>query len=277
MEKDNEVKGSGNSYDFGARIYDPRVGRWLSVDPLEAMYPGVFTYHFVLNNPLIYDDPTGEGHRYKITSEDGTKRIEISTVNFVDVDHAIWRQYLRKAGINTSDVNSITFTISGTATDGTIIDITMTYVRKTNLSDSEVLGAKNYSGYNIFRIGESAKVSGILGRAPKNADIVPGHENQIRHLLHEGLHCIGLSDRSDTRHGEKKPHSGWENDAMAGGKRFNQRHFDNIADYYKNHKVGSEGVTEHWMDRDNANDFKSVKGTANSTEYEIKINGNVFN
>jgi glutamyl-tRNA(Gln) amidotransferase subunit D len=26
MEKDDELKGSGNSYDFGARIYDPRVG-----------------------------------------------------------------------------------------------------------------------------------------------------------------------------------------------------------------------------------------------------------
>jgi RHS repeat-associated protein len=33
-EKDNEAKGEGNQYDYGFRVYDPRLGRFLSEDPL---------------------------------------------------------------------------------------------------------------------------------------------------------------------------------------------------------------------------------------------------
>lgn len=59
MEKDNELKGNGNSYDFGARLYDPRVARWLSLDPLASKYPSVSPYNGMGNNPIIYLDPDG--------------------------------------------------------------------------------------------------------------------------------------------------------------------------------------------------------------------------
>lgn len=59
-EKDNEVYGSeGTSYDFGARLLDPRVGRWLSLDPLAAKYPYASPYNFGLNNPIYFIDPNG--------------------------------------------------------------------------------------------------------------------------------------------------------------------------------------------------------------------------
>ncbi|MBL4754717.1 MAG: RHS repeat-associated core domain-containing protein [Flavobacteriales bacterium] len=59
MEKDDEVKGSGNSYDFGARIYDPRLGRWLAVDPLFKVYVPIAPYAFGLNNPIFFIDEDG--------------------------------------------------------------------------------------------------------------------------------------------------------------------------------------------------------------------------
>ncbi len=46
MERDDELKGKGNSYDFGARLYDSRIGRFFSVDPLTAKYPFYSPYQF---------------------------------------------------------------------------------------------------------------------------------------------------------------------------------------------------------------------------------------
>lgn len=60
MEKDDEVKGAGNSYTTEFRQYDPRVGRWLSIDPLERDFPSHSPYCFSYNSPLIYTDDGGD-------------------------------------------------------------------------------------------------------------------------------------------------------------------------------------------------------------------------
>jgi len=60
MEKDDEVSGEGNSYDFGARLYNPRVGRWLTLDPMASSYPNQSPYNFAVNSPLLFNDPNGE-------------------------------------------------------------------------------------------------------------------------------------------------------------------------------------------------------------------------
>jgi RHS repeat-associated protein len=61
MEKDDELKGNGNSYDFGARIYDPRLGRYLSIDPDFFKYPWNSPYDHAINSPIRLIDKNGEG------------------------------------------------------------------------------------------------------------------------------------------------------------------------------------------------------------------------
>jgi RHS repeat-associated protein len=48
-----------NLYDYGARNYDPALGRWMNVDPLAEQTPNWSPYAFCNNNPLFFTDPTG--------------------------------------------------------------------------------------------------------------------------------------------------------------------------------------------------------------------------
>lgn len=59
MEMDNEVSGNGNSYTTEFRQYDPRLGRWKSLDPLMRKYPSMSPYVAFNNNPILYIDPYG--------------------------------------------------------------------------------------------------------------------------------------------------------------------------------------------------------------------------
>jgi RHS repeat-associated protein len=58
-ENDNEVKGEGNQQDYGFRFYDPRVGRFLSLDPLQKNYPFYTPYQFGGNSPIANLDLDG--------------------------------------------------------------------------------------------------------------------------------------------------------------------------------------------------------------------------
>jgi RHS repeat-associated protein len=60
MESDDEVTNNiGTSYDFGNRIYSPRIGKWLSRDPLEKKYPPFSPYLYCINNPIFFIDLDG--------------------------------------------------------------------------------------------------------------------------------------------------------------------------------------------------------------------------
>lgn len=51
-ENDDEVKGRGNASDFGARVYDARLGKFLSVDPLLKEFPWNSPYSFAENDVI---------------------------------------------------------------------------------------------------------------------------------------------------------------------------------------------------------------------------------
>ena len=95
MELDNEIKGEGNSYDFGARMLDPRIGRWFAVDPLRDRSPALTPYRFGFNNPIRYKDPNGkweeDGHFWTVYAmgiavglDDSTARLIARAAEYYD-------------------------------------------------------------------------------------------------------------------------------------------------------------------------------------------------
>ena len=78
-ENDNEVKGEGNQQDYGERIYDPRLGKFLSVDPLMGEYPMLTPYQFGSNSPIAGTDRDGLEFYYsadgKFLGKSGTSQM----------------------------------------------------------------------------------------------------------------------------------------------------------------------------------------------------------
>ncbi len=58
MLKDDEIQGVGNSYTTEFRQFDPRLGKWWSLDPV--VLESESSYASNRNNPISYSDPEGD-------------------------------------------------------------------------------------------------------------------------------------------------------------------------------------------------------------------------
>lgn len=87
QERDDEVKGEGNSYNYTFRMHDPRIGRFFAVDPLSRSYsynsPYAFSENVVINSTEL------EGLELKVVVYEYSRHqngdLYISKVNNVDI------------------------------------------------------------------------------------------------------------------------------------------------------------------------------------------------
>lgn len=197
MEKDDQTYGEGNAYDFGARIYDARLGRFLSVDPLASSFSWQTPYCGLDNNPIFLIDPTGMGTTSTHTDKNG-KVVAV----YNDGDKGVYKH----DNINSADLGKMSLAKFG---DG------VTRVGETEYWDEfaqhnangEIVGDKNGNFANTharINFNRSADVfmAGVIGLAKQQINSFENasdaknwlQENSRRHNLLDIKDRIGEAE-----------------------------------------------------------------------------------
>jgi RHS repeat-associated protein len=180
-EKDDETNVNGGSYDFGARMYDSRLGRWLSLDPLQAKYANLSPYNFTGNSPILYLDPDGK----RIVDIHGN---EIAVIN-PNTGKVEFTEYAKKnvkaflSIVNSTDVGNEVLIKAITAKHDIklIIKETKVVAKETGppaeLKDSEA----TLPGYNNVRTGNTKTNPTADGKDFKSSEVTI-YEGSIQYM-----------------------------------------------------------------------------------------------
>ena len=211
MEKDDEIKNiEGSSYDFGARMYDSRLGRWFATDNFFAKRPIQSPYSFVGNNPIINKEIDGNDYEIIINKSDKGNTITIKATVYTDVKGSDSHNATTKAtefwnsqnGKFKYQVNEV----DGTTTEYDVV-FDLTIVPTNNVFDAQDKAHDDPTGNSLtlidkvpnggFGFTEDGERSFVIP-SRKDTD-TPAHE--VGHDLNLGHFPEGIMKEIDTERG----------------------------------------------------------------------------
>ena len=94
-------------YRFGARDYDPTIGRWTTKDPIGFAGGDTNLYAYVGGNPMSYTDPTGLKYKVCLRPMHGLPVVPHQYIKFGDGKTISWgpKSGMYGTGHNTSNDN----------------------------------------------------------------------------------------------------------------------------------------------------------------------------
>ena len=243
-------------YYYGARYLDPKYSRWLSGDPaLNDYIPkagadtsklpngGAYNcFNFAVfgygnNNPIKYNDPTGETASYSIDDENKTITINVEIIIFgKDATSEIAQIYEKGimdawGGEWTANYNGEEYKVS--------INANVKLGKRPNIFQkiwNFFFGTKNY--VNVKNRERAYVVFGFYGnwRAVGRGTRTLSQDNPAGH---EFGHLLGFDDRYD--YNTQNPKPGWEGNIMAEATYkpsiVEQRDINRMVDYISNQKI----------------------------------------
>ncbi|WP_305000472.1 RHS repeat-associated core domain-containing protein [Apibacter sp. HY039] len=188
-----------NVYDYGARNYDPAIGRWFTTDPLAEMFPGRSPYEYVFSNPVNLIDPTGMGPE---RADDIIIRRKDTSYRYVGSGkvqtkvNGKWKNY--DGEINDEfvsgtikDLDKISSTSKGKELVNDLINV------NTETTIKQVDNDPNKSWHNseTNEVGFDREIKGLIDGVQTTPEITLGHE-----LYHAWDHLISQQGLTGSRH-----------------------------------------------------------------------------